>query len=79
MSSKVTAVWAPIVFLFLMIVVGELSPKGFSISPILLPSPSAIFQAGLKNFSELFFAGFNSFIIAISGFILSLIFGTAIA
>ena len=79
MNKTLKAYLAPIIFLLLVIILFEAMTKAFSISPILLPAPSAILKAGIENFSELFSAGINSFIIAISGFSLSLFFGIFIA
>lgn len=79
MTEKLKAFVAPLLFLVIIIFIMEGTTKVFGLSPILLPPPSSIIQSGLDNFSELFSAGLNSFMIALSGFALSLIFGTLIA
>ncbi|MCH2209002.1 MAG: ABC transporter permease [Lentisphaerales bacterium] len=79
MTNNTKSIWAPIFFLVAVIMGVEAATKVFAINPILLPPPSVVLKSGIDNFSELFSAGLNSFIIAISGFVLSLIFGTIIA
>ena len=69
-------VMAPLIFLAVFLVCWDLSIRIFNISPFSLPSPAAVFSSAVKNFSELSQSAFNSFLIAVSGFILSLIAGT---
>lgn len=68
-------VLAPAVFLVLFILSWDLSIRLFNISPFTLPSPTSVFSSASQNINELFQSSLNSFFIAISGFLLSLIFG----
>ncbi len=70
---------APLLFLLLITLFLEAAVAAFDISKFILPPPSSIFKSMLDNRSELLQAGWNSFIIAICGFCLSLLFGTFIA
>ena len=79
MNSNSKSFITPLLFLVAVILVIEFSTQLFGISPILLPPPSDILQSGLKTFKNSLAAALNSFVIAISGFVLSLIFGTFIA
>ncbi|MCM8540658.1 MAG: ABC transporter permease [Lentisphaeraceae bacterium] len=69
-------VLAPLIFLALFILCWDLSIRMLKISPFTLPSPAAVLSSTIKNISELTLSAFNSFLIAVSGFLLSLIFGT---
>ncbi|MCM8531532.1 MAG: ABC transporter permease [Lentisphaeraceae bacterium] len=75
MNKTLSNFIAPVGFLFLFVLAWDLSIRLFSISQFILPSPSSVLEAISINFSELLSAGSNSFLIAISGFLLSLFFG----
>lgn len=68
-------VLAPLIFLFIFILCWDLSIRLFNISQFSLPSPGSVISATIKNIPELTKSTLNSFLIAISGFMLSLIFG----
>jgi len=69
---------APLLFLILFIISWDLLIRVFDINQFTLPAPLAVLESIKTNFSELLSAGTNSFLIAISGFILSLIIGIII-
>jgi len=75
MSKFLKELLAPAVFLILFIVAWDLAIRIFSINQFTLPAPAAVLGAIKNNFSELLSSGTNSLLIAVSGFVLSLIIG----
>lgn len=69
---------APLIFLTLFVICWDLAIRIFDINQFSLPAPLDVMQAVTENFSELFSAGKNSLLIAVSGFALSLLLGMAV-
>ena len=67
-----------ILFIFVTILI-ELIVIGFKVSPFILPRPTVVLESFMENFNALAVAGWNSFIISICGFLLSLVVGIFIA
>ena len=65
----------PFIFLILFILCWDLSIRIFDINKFTLPSPTSVLSSVSENFTELLSAGMNSFLIAVTGFLLSLILG----
>ena len=79
MKDRLVHILAPIGLLIMIIILLEIGVNIFEISPLLLPPPSSIFKATMEHANEIAACSWNSFIIAISGFALSLIIGVFIA
>ena len=65
----------PVIFLIGFFLIWYFAVNIFSISKFTLPAPLSVLESMLKNSNELFTSGWNSFLIALAGFVLSLIFG----
>lgn len=73
--KKVREFVLPLLLLFGFFLSWHFAVKIFSISKFTLPAPASVLESAFKNGSELFTAGMNSFLIALAGFVLSLVIG----
>ncbi|WDE98646.1 ABC transporter permease [Lentisphaera profundi] len=70
---------APIIFFGLFLLIWESSIHIFKINPFVLPSPITVLKTCIEYKQDLFRASFNSGLVSLCGFLLSLIGGSLIA
>ncbi|MCH2176753.1 MAG: ABC transporter permease [Lentisphaeria bacterium] len=72
--------YVPSVILFItFLLIWDLAIRSFNISPFILPSPKAVFEIFADQHQELLDATLQSALIAVAGFVLSILIGTIIS